>query len=131
MLSVDELVAVLPEKHPLASLSEIPVKKMAEYPLIMTPAGSQALVARMFLREGQRPRVAHELTQLLSILEFVARGQGISILASLALPPTYQGVVYRSIVPRSVRRVGLACLNEKRLSPAARALWTQLRRVGQ
>jgi DNA-binding transcriptional LysR family regulator len=128
-LAVDELVAVLPEAHPLASLSVVPLKQLAEHPLVLTHAGSQTLIARMFSREGLRPRVAHELTQLLSILEFVSRGQGISILASLALPPTYQGVVYRKIVPQSSRRVGLACLNEQRLSPAAHALWSQVRKA--
>lgn len=128
ILAVDELVAVLPEAHPLASLSVVTLKQLAEHPLVLTQAGSQALVVRMFSRGGLRPRVAHELTQILSILEFVSRGQGISILAALALPPKYQGVVYRKIAPQSSRRVGLACLNEKRLSPAARALWIQVRK---
>jgi DNA-binding transcriptional LysR family regulator len=77
----------------------------------------------MFARAAIQPRVTHELSQLVSILEFVSRGQGVSILASLALPDSYKGVVYRNISPRSSRRVGLACLNEHRLSPAADAFW--------
>ncbi|SOE06201.1 transcriptional regulator, LysR family [Variovorax sp. YR752] len=128
LLAVDELVAVLPETHPLAGLVTVPLKELAAYPLVLTHAGSQGLIARMFARAGLQPRVAHELSQLMSILEFVARGQGVSIVASLALPERFKGVVYRSISSRASRRVGLACLNERRLSPAALAFWQLARK---
>lgn len=126
-LAVDELVAVLPEGHPLAADEAVQLKELASYPLILTHAGSQGLIARMFARAGIELHVAHELSQLLSILEFVARGHGVCIVASLALPEHHDGVVYRSILPRTSRRVGLACLNENRLSPAAAAFWRQAR----
>ncbi|NTY41655.1 LysR family transcriptional regulator [Burkholderia diffusa] len=122
-LGVDELVAVLPSRHELATADSINLRDLARCPLILTHAGSQELVARMFHRVGAQPEVKHELSQLLSILEFVSRGQGVSVLASLALPERYAGVVYRKIAPRASRRVALACLNERRLSPAAAAFW--------
>jgi DNA-binding transcriptional LysR family regulator len=128
LLAIDELVAVIPENHPLASSVTIHIRDIARYPLVLTHAGSQGLIARMFARMGVKPKVTHELSQLMSILEFVAREQGISILASLALPEKYEGVVYRKITPQSSRRVGLACLNDQRLSPAAHALWQQVRK---
>lgn len=127
ILAVDELLAVLPPAHPLTKFDVIPVKALADYLIVMTHAGSQPVIARMFAKAKVKPRIAHDLTQILSILEFVKRGQGISVLASLAIPPDLQGLVYRRIQPTSIRRVGLACLNEGRLSPAARALWTQVR----
>ena len=127
ILAVDELLVVLPPDHPLATLDTVPVKALADYPIVMTHAGSQPVIARMFAKARVKPHIVHDLTQILSILEFVRRGQGISILASLVLPPDYQGLVYRRIHPTSTRRVGLACLNEQRLSPAARALWTLVR----
>ena len=133
-LAVDELVAVLAEKHALARSPSIGLKELAQHPFILTHAGSQGLIARMFDRAGVRARVTHELSQLLSILEFVSAGQGVSLVASLALPPSYPGVVYRPITPGASRRVGLACLNQRRLSPAAEAFWqlsskTALRRA--
>ncbi|MGN6701417.1 MAG: LysR family transcriptional regulator substrate-binding protein, partial [Burkholderiaceae bacterium] len=121
------LLAVLPEGHPLAKLRTVPAKVLAEYPLIMTHAGSAPVIMRMFSEAGVKPNVAHDLTQILSILEFVKRGQGISILASLVLPADYSGLVYRRIEPTSKRRVGLACLSERRLSPAASAFWKHAR----
>lgn len=127
ILEADELLAVLPVSHPLAGLETVPVKELADYPFVMTHAGSQPVISRMFAQAGVKPRVVHDLTQILSILEFVKRGLGISALASLVLPMDYSGVVYRRIHPASIRRVGLACLNERRLSPAAHALWSQVR----
>jgi DNA-binding transcriptional LysR family regulator len=127
ILEVDELLAVLPSDHPLAELEAVPVKALVDYPFIMTHAGSRPVIERMFGQTGVKPRVVHDLTQILSILEFVKRGLGISVLASLVLPLDYKGVVYRRIKSTSTRRVGLACLNERRLSPAARALWNQVR----
>ncbi len=127
-LVVDELVAVLPSGHPLAKLETVPLKEMTADPFILTRAGSQALITRLFSRNGLRPRVAYELLQLMSILELVARGKGVSVLAKLALPDRYNGTVYRPLSPGSSRRIGLVCLNENRLSPVARAFWQEARR---
>lgn len=123
VLGVDELVAVLPADHPAARAETIDLRRMAAEPMILTHAGSQAFVARMFERAELKPRITHELTQLLSILAFVARGEGVSVLASMALPDHYEGVVYRRILPRTTRRIALACLDARRLSPAAQAFW--------
>ena len=122
-LSTDDMMAVLPDKHPLARGKTVAIKDLAEYPLVLTQAGSQDMVMRMFERAGVRPKVAHELSQVMSILEFVAHGNGVSILATLALPDQRPGVTLRPITPRTSRRVALACLDSSRLSPAARAFW--------
>lgn len=127
-LAVDELVAVLPSDHPLAKLDTVPLKEMTVDPFILTRAGSQDLVTRLFSRNGLRPRVTYELLQLMSILELVASGKGISVLAKLALPGRYDGTVFRPLAPGSSRRIGLVCLNENRLSPVARAFWQETRR---
>ncbi|MBN8967104.1 MAG: LysR family transcriptional regulator [Rhizobiales bacterium] len=128
VLATDELVAVLPAKHELAAAQTVSLRDLARYPFILTQAGSGGFVSKTFARAGIEPRVTHELSQLTSIFEFVARGQGVSVIASSAMPEKFEGIVFRSLKPRTIRRVGLACLNEKRLSPAAAALWKQVRR---
>jgi DNA-binding transcriptional LysR family regulator len=127
-LAVDELVAVLPSGHALAKLETVPLGEMTVDPFILTRAGSQDLVTRLFSRNGLRPRVTYELLQLMSILELVASGKGISVLAKLALPDRYSGTVFRPLSPGTSRRIGLVCLNENRLSPVARAFWQETRR---
>jgi DNA-binding transcriptional LysR family regulator len=127
-LATDDLVAVLPETHPLAKGETVAVRELAEYPLILTQAGSQDLVMRMFERAGVRPKIAHELFQVASILEFVAHGNGVSVLAALSVPDHAPGLVFRPILPKVPRRVALACLDATRLSPAGRAFWELARR---
>ncbi|MBE7367141.1 LysR family transcriptional regulator [Ramlibacter pallidus] len=127
-LATDELVAVLPKGHPLAKGATVAVRDLAEYPLILTQAGSQDMVMRMFDRAGVRPKIAHELFQVVSILEFVAHGNGVSVLASLTVPEPREGLVFLPITPRVARRVALACLDATRLSPAGRAFWELARR---
>jgi DNA-binding transcriptional LysR family regulator len=123
-LATDELIAVLPDGHALAREKTVAVRDLAAYPLVLTQAGSQDMVLRMFERAGVRAKVAHELSQIVSILEFVARGNGVSVLASLSVPEDPPpGVVLRPLSPRTTRRVAFACLDEKRLSPAALAFW--------
>ncbi|OWT63972.1 LysR family transcriptional regulator [Candidimonas nitroreducens] len=126
-LVTDHLMAVLPEGHELADREVVGVQDLVNYPLIMTRAGSQPVITRMFARAGAEPHVAHDLSQIMSILEFVKRGEGISILASLVLPRHYDGLVYRRISPMSERKLALACLNQRRLSPAAHAFWSLVR----
>ncbi len=127
-LAVDELVAVLPVGHPLAALPAVPLPDMTHDPFVLTRAGSQALVTQLFARHDLRPRVTFEVLQLMSILELVAAGKGVSILAKLALPDRYEGVVFRPLSPGTSRHIGLVCLNESRLSPVARAFWQETRR---
>jgi len=127
-LANDELVAVLPQNHPLARTPTVAVRDLAEYPLILTQAGSQGMVLAMFERAGVRPKIAHELFQMVSILEFVAHGNGVSVLASLSVPESRPGVIVRPITPRVVRRVAFACLDAARLSPAGRAFWELARK---
>lgn len=129
-LATDELTAILPEGHPLAHGATVAVRDLAEYPLILTQAGSQDMVMRMFERAGVRPKIAHELFQVASILEFVAHGNGVSVLASLTVPEPKPGLAFRPITPRVARRVAIACLDATRLSPAGRAFWELARREG-
>ncbi|MFS8931715.1 LysR family transcriptional regulator [Cupriavidus taiwanensis] len=127
-LAVDELVAVLPAGHELAALPEVQLADITRFPFIMTRAGSQKLIQRLFARHGCRPTIAHELLQIMSILEYVSRREGVSILARLAVPESYPGVRYVPLQPRTRRSIGLACLGENKLSPAARALWQEAKR---
>lgn len=128
-LAIDELVAIVPVEHPLAGKEVIDLPDLICHPFLMTRAGSQPLIARLFARHDVQPTVAHELLQLMSILEYVSRGEGVSILARLALPTAYPGVKYVPLRPTTRRSIGIACLSENRLSPAARALWQAARKL--
>ncbi len=124
-MAVDELVAVLPRDHALAQQERVALSDLVRFNFILTHAGSQGLVRKLFDRAGLAPKVTHQLSQLWSIFDFVGRGQGVSMIASLACPEPehFPQVVIRPITPRAQRHVGLACRDEARLSLPAKAFW--------
>lgn len=122
-IASDELVAVLPAAHPLAAEPVVTMRELVRHPFILTHAGSQDLIKQEFQRCGIRPRICHDLAQIQSIMDFVARGEGVSVVVRLAAPQHYPGVVLRPLQPTVYRKIGLACREMGRLSPAARAFW--------
>lgn len=127
-LAMDELVAVLPDGHPLALQDVVQLSELMEYPFLLTRAGSKPLIYRLLLKHDLKPRIAHELHQITSILQYVADGHGVSILARLALPDAIPGIVYKPLTPTTQRYIALACQNSNRLSPVARAFWNEAAR---
>jgi DNA-binding transcriptional LysR family regulator len=120
-LVTDELVAVLPSSHPLASKKTVSAKDFHNRPFIRTSAGSGPHIDQFLGAQGAIPKTLFRFEQLTSMMGFVAQGDAIAIAARLALPDAPAGLVYRSLQPRWPREIALAALSFDRLSPAARA----------
>lgn len=120
-LVTDELVAVLPASHPLASKKTVSAKDFHNRPFIRTSAGSGPHIDQFLGAQGAIPKTLFRFEQLTSMMGFVAQGNAIAIAARLALPDAPAGLVYRSLQPRWPREIALAALSFDRLSPAARA----------
>jgi DNA-binding transcriptional LysR family regulator len=119
----DEFVAILPVGHPLAALPAMPINAIDGLDFVLSEAGGGPVILPLLQRHDARPNVLYHFTQMVSILEFVRRGLGVSVAARLALPDDHAGVVYRPLLPTQPRTVGLACLEVSKLSPLARAFW--------
>lgn len=120
----DEFVAMLPADHALAHLTAVPITALDGLDFVLSEAGGGPVIEPILQRGEARPRILYRFTQVISILEFVRQGLGVSMAARLALPePPPPGVVYRPLLPAQPRTVGLACLSVARLSPLARAFW--------
>jgi DNA-binding transcriptional LysR family regulator len=120
-LVTDELVAVLPASHPLASKKTVSAKDFHNRLFIRTSAGSGPHIDQFLGAQGAIPKTLFRFEQLTSMMGFVAQGDAIAIAARLALPNAPAGLVYRSLQPRWPREIALAALSFDRLSPAARA----------
>ncbi|MFZ9440799.1 MAG: LysR family transcriptional regulator [Hylemonella sp.] len=120
-LVTDELVAVLPASHPLASKKTVSAKDFHNRPFIRTSAGSGPHIDQFLGAQGAIPKTLFRFEQLTSMMGFVLQGDAIAIAARLALPDAPAGLVYRSLQPRWPREIALAALSFDRLSPAARA----------
>lgn len=118
----DQLMALLPTDHPLAARPTIRLKELCDDPFILTEAGSSELVTRLFHTARLTPNVRFRCSQLLSTLEAVSRGDGVSVVAQASLPQvSAPGYVQRPLAPAVVRTIGLAVLDRRQASPATLA----------
>ncbi|MBV6664438.1 LysR family transcriptional regulator [Pseudomonas yamanorum] len=118
----DQLVALLPSGHHLGAQPSVSLKALCGEPFILTQAGSSELVSRLFVGAGLQPDVRYRCSQLLSTLDTVRRGDGVTIVAELSLPesaaPDY---LIKPLKPAVKRQVGLAVLDRRQSSPATLA----------
>ena len=122
-IAQDQLVVVIPADHPLAKRSAIRPAELASEPFILSGGGSRQLIEEVFRSAGVRLNVRYRLQQVLSILEIVRRGLGVSVVAELALPEDCKGLSIVPFEPRVVRRIGLAMRDRNNLSLASRAFF--------
>jgi len=121
----DQLVALIPAGHALARKRSVALAELCDSPFIMTEAGCAALIEPLFTAAGLVPQVRYRIAQVITILGMVERGDGVSIVAELALPDrveaTHSGLVRVPLKPAARRRVGLAVRDLRQATPAAKA----------
>jgi DNA-binding transcriptional LysR family regulator len=96
----ESVVIALPETHPLATQSEIPLQALANEQFVLpspenVPFYTQTI--RLCQEAGFLPKVAQEATWMVTVLGLVAGGVGVSLLSSNVLNLQRKGVVYRPI----------------------------------
>jgi len=126
----DQLVALIPATHALAREPQVRLDQLCHDPFVLTEAGSAELVSRLFVGAGLRPNIRYRSSQLLSTLETVARGEALSILAELSLPPRMDArYVSKALSPPVRRQVGIAVLDQRQSSPATLAFIRHAQRL--
>jgi DNA-binding transcriptional LysR family regulator len=122
-LTQDEFVALVPKGSPLAAQSTIRLDQLCDAPFIMPESGSAHIISRLFAAENLQPNVRFRTSQVLSTIMMVARGQGVSLVADLVLPPETgsEGWVKKGLSPPRMRPIGLAMHKDAIASPAATA----------
>ncbi|WP_300759311.1 LysR substrate-binding domain-containing protein [Janthinobacterium sp.] len=121
----DQMMALVPRSHPLAQLPAITLVQLCEGPFIMSEAGCAVLIEPLFANAGLQPQVPYHISQIITILDMVNRGDGLSIVAELALPQRlqqqYPDLVAVPLDPPVSRKVGLAVRDRRQNTPATNA----------
>ena len=118
----DQMVALLPADHPLAAHDSLNLKDLCDFPFVLTEAGSSELVSRLFTAARLAPNIRYRCSQLMSTLDVVARGDGVTVVAEGSLPHQSDSrYVKKPLSPTVVRQVGLAVLDRRQASPATLA----------
>lgn len=122
-IAQDQFVAMVPAESGLANKSDISLQELCDEPFIMPESGSAGIIRRLFTQSRLDPRVRYRTSQIMSTLALVAGGQGVSVVAEMALPPTKgsEGWVSKPLRPVRTRKVGLAMHQNAVPSPAAMA----------
>lgn len=128
----DQMVALLPTAHPLATRTALSLKELCADPFILTEAGSSELVSRLFNAARLQPNIRYRCSQLLSTLDTVSRGDAITVVAEGSLPDSpHRGFVAIPLSPSVKRQIGLAVLDQRQASPAALAFIDMATRINQ
>jgi len=121
----DIFVALLPKDLEIAQKPAVQLQELIDHPFILTSAGSQNHVMELFKAAQLTPQIKYNLSQILSILNMVNQGAGVSIVADLALDNNilqlYPNVVKRPLSPNIKRSIGLAVKNKQQITPIAKA----------
>ena len=127
-LAQDELLAVLPEDHPLAVLERVPAEALAQQPFILLDkAGERDRdVMQAFERAGTMPKVRFTTLDDYAVMSMVEHGLGVSILPQLVLRRIPYRVALRPLAQPVFRQIGLATRPGEELAPAARRFLTYL-----
>lgn len=132
-ITEDQMVAVLPANHALAARRSVRLDELCSDPFIMTEAGSAHIVMRLFEAAQLRPKIRYRNSQVMTTVAMISRGEGVAILAELALPPAElcPGIAFVSkpLDPPVRRSIGIATHSTRQASPAARAFIDRVRQI--
>lgn len=120
----DEMLAVLPEAHPLASADAVSLKELAAEPFVMSKGGCEPLISSAFRSAGRKPDIRFEVRDMSTILAMVGEGLGVTVVPELALPPQPESLtIFRTVPldPPVRRHLALAIRSLEAASPAAAA----------
>ncbi|MFM1987182.1 MAG: HTH-type transcriptional regulator GltC [Pseudomonadota bacterium] len=123
-LTDDELLFVVPNGHPLASITPT-WKSLERYPYIYVGNGN---TEHALASEQVRTAAAYEVEHVATALAMVRQGLGVSVIPSSVLPAVnVEGLAcLRVRGAASVRRIGVITKKDRQLGAAARAFVAQL-----
>ena len=119
-LARDDLLAVLPEGHPLAESERVPASALCSEPFILLERGAKTDVTEIFEREGLSPRVRFTTWDDYAIMSMVESGLGISILPELILRRIPYRIVAKKLAVPAYREIGLALRERESASLAVK-----------
>ncbi|MDE2802464.1 MAG: LysR family transcriptional regulator substrate-binding protein, partial [Chloroflexota bacterium] len=121
---------VAPKGHPVSDLPEVTFSTLARWPLVMLGVRSRTrrLLDEAFQRRGISYELAVETDSLEAIKQYVAGGEGISILPDISVSPAdaaeLEVLSLPNLLPEDV--VGVVTLRGRPLSQAAQAFIEEL-----
>lgn len=107
-LEQDQLMAILPEGHPLAGAETVPVSALCGEPFMLLEKGAKAEISAIFERNHLTPKVRFTTWDDYAVMSMVESGLGLSILPQLILKRVPYRIVPKPLDVPAWRDIGLA-----------------------
>ena len=119
-LKKDELLACLPENHPMAKRKTFPVKAFSAEDFIELYPGKETDNSQMLRRNGITPNVRYSTSDNYAAYAMVAAGLGVTCTNAIIGESFKEGVCYLPLSPKQPVEIGIALPKKKEMSPAAK-----------
>ena len=119
-LEQDQLLACLPEDHPLAGKDRFPIRAFAEEDYIELYPGRETDNSRMLQECGVRPKVKYATSDNYAAYAMVAAGLGITCTNAIIGEAFTESVRYLPLEPPQIIEIGMATPETEVMSPAAK-----------
>jgi DNA-binding transcriptional LysR family regulator len=118
----EELFIIVPSSHHLANHESITLQEIADEPFVLLEKGNglRGIADQLFQEAGISPKITFEGEEVHTIAAFVAAGLGVTLI------PEFKGIDWDKISrirlhsPNCQREIGLAWVEGRYLSPAAK-----------
>lgn len=120
VLKKGEMLAVLPENHPLAEQETVKLEELAKEPFILLEEGHYYEPLEVFKSVGVNPNIKYTIHDDYAIMTMVEAGLGVSILAELVLHRTNYNIALRKTEPLVSRTVAIGYKDKTSLPIASR-----------
>ncbi|WP_426449281.1 LysR family transcriptional regulator [Paenibacillus sp. S-38] len=124
----DPYVAVLPANHPLREHELISIEQLTHEPFLSLKSGCERLVMSAFQEKGLSLNKKLEVAENSTIVSMVEAGIGVSVVPSMILPAVPANVAVKPLHPPIIRRIGIAVLSQRMVSPVAAAFIKEAQR---
>ena len=119
-LKQDEMLAVIPNNHPLVACEKVSLKELSSEPFILLDEGQLSEPLEFFKQNNLQPNIQYRVHDDYTIMSMIEKGLGISILPELVLNRINYNIVTKKIVPPIVRTIGIAFKNKNALPIASK-----------
>ncbi len=119
-LKQDQMLAVLPYNHQLASHEKVTLEELSNEPFILLDEGQLSVPLKFFKENNLQPNIHYRVYDDYTIMSMVEKGLGITILPELTLDRISYNIVKKEIFPPILRTIGISFKNKKTLPIASK-----------
>ena len=130
-LKRDELVAILPEGHRLASYDRLPLKEICQEPFVLVEQGESSEILELFERQHLMPQIHFRAWDDYTIMAMAESELGVSILPKLILERCPYRIAIKSLDGPAYRDLAIAFKEGAHISAAVKKFLEHLQNVLQ